>query len=199
MVRCILFPQASNQGNGILQFDATMPVHGHTKTTVTLFTWDPRQGQDDPNGGAPNGNRAIQPLNEEWFEGQEGLQFFESNAVLQYYLVNAGRSLIFSATTPPQSSPTALQSLQALVEKIKLEKPAIELAASSSGLQSSSQPEVPHPKSPDIDADTTLSSISTSVLEEEEHKEGDPDPDDNWSDIEDGPTSQSPNAVLYIC
>jgi hypothetical protein len=176
-----------------------MPVHGHTQTTVTLFTWDPRQGQDDPNGGAPNGNRAIQPLNEEWFEGQEGLQFFESNAVLQYYLVNAGRSLIFGATTPPRSSPTALQNLQALVEKIKPEKPAIELAACSSGLQSSSQPEAPDPKVPDIDADTTLSSISTSVLEEEEHKEGDSDPDDNWSDIEDGPTSQSPNAVLYIC
>jgi hypothetical protein len=181
-----------------------MPVHGHTQTTVTLFTWDPRQRQDDPNGGAPNGNRAIQPLNEEWFEGQEGLQFFESNAVLQYYLVNAGRSLIFGATTPPQSSPTALQNLQALVEKIKPEKPAIELATCSSGLQSSSQPEAPDPKVPDIDTDTTLSSISTSVLEEE-HREGDPDsdpdsdPDDNWPDAEDGSTSQSPNAVLYIC
>jgi hypothetical protein len=128
-----------------------MPAH-YTKTKVTLFTWDPRQGQDDPTGEIPNGYRAIQPLGEEWFEGQENLQLFDGDAVLPYYLVNAGRSLIFGETTPPQSSPTALQILQTAVEKLK---------------------------------------------------EGDPDPDssrnENWLDTEDGPTSQLPNAVLYIC
>jgi hypothetical protein len=196
-----LSPKPPIKVNGILQLDATMPVHGHTKTTATLFTWDPRQGQDDPTGETPNGNRAIQRLSEEWFERQEGLQLFDSKAVLPYYLVNAGRNLIFGETTPPQSSPTALQILQTAVEKLKQEKPAIEQAASSSGLRSS-QPEVPEPKSLDIDADTTLSSIATSLLEEE-HKEGDPDfdcsRDENLSDIENGTTSQLPNAVLKIC
>lgn len=175
-----------------------MPVHGPTKTKVTLFTWDPRQGQDDPNDEAANGNRAIQPLREEWFEGQEGLQFFDSKAVLPYYLVNAGRSLIFDTT--PQSSPAALQTLHALVEKLKLERPTIELAATSCDPQSSSQLEVPETQNLDIDADTTLSSIQTSVLEEEQ-REGDlasdSDPDGNWSDIEEGLTSQlpKPNAL----
>jgi hypothetical protein len=176
-----------------------MPVH-YAKTKVTLFTWDPCQGEDDPTGEIPNGYRAIQPLGEEWFEGQENLQLLDSGAVLPYYLVNAGRSLIFGETTPPQSSPTALQILQTAVEKLKQENPVIEQAASSSGLRSSSRPEVPGPESLHIDADTTQSSIATS---EKEHKEGYPDPDsnrdENWPDIEDGPTSQLPNAVLYIC
>jgi hypothetical protein len=159
-----------------------MPIHGLTGTRARLFTWDPRQGQDDPILRTPSGNRDIQPLAEEWFEGQEGLQYFDSKAVLPYYLVNAGRSLIFRTTAPPEPSLAALQDLKEIVEKLKGEKAAI--PASLGDLQSTSKSNVPETQNPHIDADTTLSS-------KEE------DANENWSVIEKDPTSRyKPNRCI---
>jgi hypothetical protein len=82
---------------------ATMPTYGIHDTTVKLYVWDPHQPAEQVGRTTPIDpacGRAGEPLKEEYFNGQEGVDFLGYD--IPFFLVNAGRELFFE--TPQASS-----------------------------------------------------------------------------------------------
>lgn len=86
---------------GILCDDAIMPTYHIHDTAVKLYVWDPHQSSSnveiEQSGSAPLDpacGRNVELLKEEYFQGQEGVDFLGCD--MPFYLVNAGRDLFFN-------------------------------------------------------------------------------------------------------
>jgi len=80
----------------------TMPKYAALDTRVALYIWDPQRLPDyvasSSNPHMPDSRHNTEPVAEEYFKGQEGVNFLGS--AMPFYLINAGSDL-FSKTRQP--------------------------------------------------------------------------------------------------
>lgn len=147
-----------------------MPTYHIHDTTVKLYVWDPLHPVEDPKTQEPlwpypsDAARRydVEPLREEYFEGQEGVDFLGSST--PFFLIKAGRDLFYESrqtsgditeAEPPEDRGTAERLL--VEEDQKCNLPPLLL------------PTVVKPftdGADDTDGDSGLSSISSSMFAE---------------------------------
>jgi hypothetical protein len=116
-----------------------MPTYGIHDTAVKLYMWNPHQPAEQVGRKTPIDpacGRAGEPLKEEYFNDQEGVDFLGFD--MPFFLVNAGRELFFK--TPQASS--------AITEAELIHGEGVQPPADES----------------DDDADSSLSTISSSMF-----------------------------------
>ena len=151
------------------EFD-NMPTYHIHDTTVKLYVWDPLHPVEDsrtqealwpyPSDAARRYD--VEPLQEEYFDGQEGVDFLGSST--PFFLIKAGRDLFYeSHQTSGDITETELPKDQGTDERLFVEEDQ------KCNLPSLLPSNVVKPftnGTDDTDGDTGLSSISSSIFAE---------------------------------
>jgi hypothetical protein len=139
-----------------------MPTYHVHSTTIKLYVWDPLQppkvtkNQETPYASDVACRHDVEPLKEEYFEGQEGVDFLGSS--MPFFLINAGRDLFFKTLQTSGGIP----EVEALVDESQDGEVPVEEDLKPSGVPPSMHPKVIKPPTyvfDGPDSDSGLSSI----------------------------------------
>jgi hypothetical protein len=147
-----------------------MPTYHIHDTTVQLHVWDPLQPLEDLNTEEPAWpypsnaarQRDAELLKEEYFEGQEGVDFLGSS--MPFFLINAGRDLFYTTRqTPGDIAETDAPEDQSTDEQVLVNE---NRKCNVPPLLPPDVVQPPTDETDDADGDSGLSSIPSSMFAE---------------------------------